>query len=212
MNKAKVASECCKEHTEKHNGWSVELPCAVGAEVWYKYKLINLLGSDYVKCIVDSYKIDTSCTRVHLISIDENVGFDIWTNIDNFGTSILLDDPNINDIHLYQAIALYNLNRLNHDIKFEINELPIHHIEDDCTIITEKFYDVENGRVSNKFAGVNSFHTMKDIKIGDDYFVFYSTNEKRCRNFIFNHLSRFETNLSKYHERIYYLRQKLKKN
>ena len=44
MNKSKVASECCKEHTEKHNRGSVELPCAVGTEVWYKYKLINLLG------------------------------------------------------------------------------------------------------------------------------------------------------------------------
>lgn len=207
MNKAKIASECCKQHTEKSNGRSVELPCAVGTEVWYKYKLIKSTGKDYINCIVDSYKITTSYTQVHLTSIDENVRFDIWASVKSFGTSILLTDPSTNDIHLYQAIAFYNLND---DMKFEINELPVHHIEDDCTIVTKYLYEVENGRVSNKFAGVNSLHTMEDIKIRDDCFVFYSINENRCRNFILSHLSKFESKLCKYHKRIYYLMRKLK--
>lgn len=186
------------------NKLKIELPCEVGTTVWYKTN--HPLGRDYIKCTVDSYKICESDIEMRLVSEDDIV-LDIWINIENFEDLILLNDPRCDGIHLYQAVAFYDLDK---DIKFEINELAIHHIEDDCTVVTKKLYDVENGRVSGKFAGVNSLHTMEDIKIADDQFIFYSINKERCRNFIFNHLSRFESKLCKYHERIYYLRRKLK--
>lgn len=188
--------------------WSVDLPCVVGTIVWYA---VDTTAQLYIKCIVDEYKVNTKGTSVHLVPIDDiDAGIsEIWIDAKNLETSILIKDPgDVKDIHLYQAIAFYYLNN---DVKFEINDLPIHHIENDGTIVTNHMHAVGQTVISDKFAGVKSLNIMKDIKLSDDCFAFYSTNRKECKDFIFKHLENFESNLCRYQSIVEQVRSRFKK-
>ena len=207
MNDVKVNSEYCKNHTNKSNGYFVEVPCAVGTIVWYK----NISNESYIKCIVNSYTIHSKDTQVHLIPVDDDKMADIQTSIDNFGTLILLDEPNANNsvnIHLYQAVARYDFSD---PFIFKVDELLIDHIEDDCTIITKYFHSVGETVISNKFSGVNTLNVGKEIELGYNYFVFYSTDKKKCEQFIRNHIDIAELRICKYHNRIDEFRKEFNK-
>ena len=207
MNDVRVLSEYCKNHTNKSNGYSVEVPCAVGTIVWYK----NASNESCTKCIVDSYTIHSKDTQVHLIPVDDDKMADIQTSVDNFGTLILLDEPNANnglDIHLYQAIARYDFSN---PFIFEVDDLLIDHIEDDCTVVTKYFHSVGATTISNRFAGVNTLNVGKEIELGYNYFVFYSTDKKKCEQFIGNHIDIAELRISRYHNRIDEFRKEFNK-
>ena len=199
--------------SEKHiRSSNVEIPYEIGEPVYY-------VGSTTyytkIECKVDSYKFDNLGFRIRLVPIHTSFMQDIWIPVDGADKYItritdskqsLASDSKYN-IQLYQAIAKY---KFDDDFNFVIKELPIHHIEDDCTIITTTFYAVGPTVISDKFAGIRTLHTGKEIRLSDDMFCMYSTDKQKCLKFIQNHLDIAESKICAFHNIIDKFREQFK--
>ena len=211
-----IYSKEVKEYVDKSNEKClVEVPCTIGTKVYFIIE--NPLGRPYIACLVVSYKLDTNGLRVRLASIDKNMSIsNNWYDVEEFGKTIFLAEKEavmkVNrvddiDLHLYQAVVKCDFN---FELKFTIDELPIDHIEDDCTIVTSSFYPVEKTCISNKFGGIKTINTGKEIKLGDNYYVLYSTDRKKCIKFIHDRLDIAESDVCHIHNEIDELRKEFK--
>lgn len=96
------------------------------------------------------------------------------------------------DMHLYQAIASYDLES---ELKFLISEVEIDEITDDCVILTKYFQPVSECAVSNRFAGCDALNTNKEFRISKHTYVMYSTWRPKCVRFLLEHLRQAKAKL-----------------
>ena len=188
---------------------TVDLPYQVGDHVYY------LASGKRIECTVDSYELDKYGHRIHLTPIEDSYISNVSILVDSAEKCILpiMDSKQISastvncDIHLYQAVAKYKFDEA---FDFVIRDLPIHHIEDDCTIVTTNFYAVGPTTISDKFSGVRTLHTGKEIRLCDNMYVLYSTDRQKCLRFIQDHLDMAESKICAFHNIIDKFREQFK--
>ena len=89
----------------------------------------------------------------------------------------------------YRALAKYDFND---SLNFEVREIEIVRIEDNSTIVTKTVESTDTANITDRFAGTANKNIEKEIKFGDDCFLFYSTDRNKCIQFLLNKISSAE--------------------
>lgn len=177
---------------------NLNVPYEVGQTVYY---ITKNPAYPYIKCLIKSIKLESDGWWINLESTDCRFTYIsiLWIKSCELGKSVFISEQEVraaignidsSDINLYKAIAYYNLDSLT--INFSIDNIAIDHIGDDYTISTANYHVIENGHVTNKFAGPNCLHTDQEIQIGNNDFIYYSTNKLNCISFIYRHFNKLQ--------------------
>lgn len=196
--KCRVTPRTSTDHIDEmknKNSNNVNIPYEVGEHVYYT----KIAGDKPIECKVDFYKFDKAGYRIHLIPMNDNYISDIWIPVEDAEKLIARIDKKFYsnksdlkcDIHLYQAIASYDLES---ELKFQISEVEIAEITDHCVILTKKFQPVYEG-VSNRFAGPDALNTNIEFRINKHTYVMYSTCRLECVSFLLGHLQQVKSRL-----------------
>lgn len=174
---------------------TVKLPYELGEHVYYVEGYRNP-----IECKVDFYKFDKTGYRIHLVPVKDDYISEIWIPVENAEQLIMRNEKKYSsnksgltyDMHLYQAIASYDLES---ELKFQISEVEIDEITDDCVILTKYFQPVSECAVSNRFAGCDALNTNREFRISKHTYVMYSTWRPKCVRFLLEHLRQAKAKL-----------------